>query len=310
MMTILLAAKVNVAEQFEIQHPTNADLPTPRIVIKTPSRRTIKAATRSGPPGTDYVDFTLEEEGPHDLLIYFGNMLFTEVAIDSEIGASPSNVRAYGPGISGGEINIPAEFNVDTRGAGTGALGLEIEGPSEAHIECKDDSKGLCRISYLPTLPGDYIITVRFADQHIEGSPFKAVVTAKYDASRVKISGKGLHSGNVRVYDWAEAKIDCSEAGEADLFHEIIGPNGNMSQPIPSSVTPIEEGVFSLKYQPQEEGNHTIVLKYGGQNVYRSPVKVNVKPYVDVSAIKVYRFWTGNLATLICNRPTNRLHVQ
>ena len=288
-----LAVKVNVTEQFEIRHHPNADLPTPRVVIKTPARRTIQAALRPGPPGTNLVNFALDEEGPHTLSIHFGNMLFTEFGINSAIGASPGRVRAYGPGITGGEVNHPAEFNVDTRGAGTGALGLEIEGPSEAHIECKDDSKGLCRISYMPTLPGEYVITVRFADEHIDGSPFKAIVTAKYDASRVKISGKGLHSGNVRVYDWAEARIDCSEAGEAEMTHEIIGPNGSMSKPIPSSIWAIDEGVYLLKYQPQEQGNHTVVLKYGGQNVSRSPVKVTVKPFIDVSAIRVHRFWAG-----------------
>ena len=167
-------------------------------------------------------------------------------------------------------------------------------GPSEAHIECKDDSKGLCCISYLPTLPGEYMITVKFANQHIEGSPFRAYVTAKYDASKVKISGKGLQTGHVRVYDWAEAKIDCSEAGEAELSYDVIGPNGSLSTPIPSNLRLQDQsGIYSLKYQPQIEGYHTIVIKYGGQYVYRSPVKVLVKPYVDVSGIRVYKFWTG-----------------
>ena len=286
--------KINVEEELEVTTPPEERLPPPKVLIRSPSRRITKGVIRHGYNGSYFVSFTPEEEGLHTISIYFGSMFFTELTTVAEVGADPSKVRAYGPGISEGEINIPAQFHVNTRGAGTGALGLEIEGPSEAHIECRDDSKGLCCISYLPTLPGEYMITVKFANEHIEGSPFRAYVTAKYDASKVKISGRGLQTGYVRVYDWAEARIDCSEAGEADLTYDILGPNGSLSGPIPSDISlQNDPGVYILKYQPQVEGYHTIVIKYGGQYVYKSPVKVLVKPYVDVSGIRVYKFWTG-----------------
>lgn len=58
-------------------------------------------------------------------------------------------------------------------GAGTGGLGLAIEGPSEAKMTCKDNRDGSCSVEYIPTEPGDYDVSIRFADQHIPGSPFK-----------------------------------------------------------------------------------------------------------------------------------------
>ena len=58
-------------------------------------------------------------------------------------------------------------------GAGTGGLGLAVEGPSEAKMSCVDNKDGSCTVEYVPTEPGEYDINVRYADQHIPGSPFK-----------------------------------------------------------------------------------------------------------------------------------------
>lgn len=63
----------------------------------------------------------------------------------------PSKVRAYGPGLSQGTVNKPADFTVDTRGAGNGQLGVTIEGPSESKIDYEDNNDGTCRVTYNPT---------------------------------------------------------------------------------------------------------------------------------------------------------------
>lgn len=58
-------------------------------------------------------------------------------------------------------------------GAGTGSLGLAIEGPSEAKMTCKDNRDGSCSVEYTPTESGDYDVSIQFAEKHIPGSPFK-----------------------------------------------------------------------------------------------------------------------------------------
>lgn len=59
----------------------------------------------------------------------------------------------------------------------SGGLDLVIEGPSKAEIHCVDNKDGTCTVSYLPMLPGDYNILVRYNDKHIAGSPFTARIT-------------------------------------------------------------------------------------------------------------------------------------
>ncbi len=53
---------------------------------------------------------------------------------------------------------------------GYGGLGLSIEGPSKVDINCSDVEDGTCKVTYCPTEPGNYIINIKFADQHVPGS--------------------------------------------------------------------------------------------------------------------------------------------
>ena len=104
-------------------------------------------------------------------------------------------VKAYGPGLTGGEANKPANFTIDTREeTRPGGLGVTVEGPKEAKIECRDNGDGTCAVSYLPEVPGDYKVNVTHADRPIPGSPFTASITPSVgvDLSGVKAYGPGL----------------------------------------------------------------------------------------------------------------------
>lgn len=88
-------------------------------------------------------------------------------------------VTAYGPGLIYGVCGEPGSFTISTKGAGAGGLSLAVEGPSKADISCHDNKDGTVLVSYLPTAPGEYKITVKFGDKHIKGSPYVAKITGK-----------------------------------------------------------------------------------------------------------------------------------
>lgn len=100
--------------------------------------------------------------------------LFTQVDVLPPTDAS--KCKAYGPGLEKALVDRPAEFTVETKGAGAGGLSLAIEGPSEAKLTCNDHGDGTCSVKYTPVEPGDYEIHIKFADEHIPGSPFNAKV--------------------------------------------------------------------------------------------------------------------------------------
>ncbi|MEQ2257741.1 hypothetical protein ILYODFUR_037853, partial [Ilyodon furcidens] len=192
-------------------------------------------------------------------------------------------VQAYGPGLQGGLVGKPAAFAINTKGAGTGGLGLTVEGPCEAKIECQDNGDGSCSVSYLPTEPGEYAINILFADQHVPGSPFKAVVQSVFDPSKVMASGPGLERG--KVNETGSFMVDCSKAGEAELTIEIISDNGSKAE---VHVQNNSDGTYSITYIPQCPGMYTITIKYGGHMVPKFPVHLQVDPAVDTSGVKVY----------------------
>jgi filamin len=114
------------------------------------------------------------------------------------VAGSPdaSKVRVFGPGIEHGVLaTFQSRFICDTRGAGAGQLTVRIRGPKgiwfylisnyllnkitgafrvEMQRESQKDRSILCKFE--PTEPGDYKLEVRWAGQHVPGSPFSVMI--------------------------------------------------------------------------------------------------------------------------------------
>ena len=113
--------------------------------------------------------------GPHKIDVLYDGVPVpgSPFPVTGRRGCDPRKVKAFGPGLERGIVNQPNIFTIETKGAGTGGLGLAIEGPSEAKMTCRDNRDGSCTVEYVPTEAGDYDISIKFADQFIPGSPFK-----------------------------------------------------------------------------------------------------------------------------------------
>ncbi|XP_061470231.1 filamin-A isoform X1 [Rhineura floridana] len=231
------------------------------------------------------VKFIPREEGPYEVDVTYDGVPVpgSPFPVEAVPPTNPSKVKAYGPGLKGGLAGSPAPFTIDTKGAGNGGLGLTVEGPCEAKIECLDNGDGTCSVSYLPTEPGEYNINILFADTHVPGSPFKAQVVPGFDPSKVKCSGPGLE--HATVGQAGEFSVDCSSAGSAELTIEIISESGTQAE---VHVRDNGDGTYTITYIPLCPGVYTITIKYGGQPVPNFPSKLNVEPAVDTSGVKVY----------------------
>uniref|UniRef100_A0A8C2CFI5 Filamin C, gamma a (actin binding protein 280) n=1 Tax=Cyprinus carpio TaxID=7962 RepID=A0A8C2CFI5_CYPCA len=256
------------------------------VTITSPSGRTIPCKLESDKTKeATCVKYIPPEEGHYKVDIsYDGNPVpGSPFAVEGLMPADPSKVRAYGPGLKGGIVGQPARFTIDTKGAGAGGLGVTLEGPCEAKIECQDNGDGTCSVVYLPTEAGDYNINILYGEAHIPGSPFKAVVKPALDAGKVIVSGPGLE--RAKAGEVATFTVDCSRAGEAELTIEIVSDSGAQAE---VCIQKNNDGTFSVTYTPLFHGVHTITIKYGGQQVPKSPIRVQVEPSVDTSGIKVY----------------------
>uniref|UniRef100_A0AAQ4P6X9 Calponin-homology (CH) domain-containing protein n=1 Tax=Gasterosteus aculeatus aculeatus TaxID=481459 RepID=A0AAQ4P6X9_GASAC len=256
------------------------------VKMTSPSGRPIPCKLESDKAkGTHGVKYIPPEEGQYKVDVsYDGNpVMGSPFAVEAVMPADPSKVRAFGPGLKGGIVGKPAPFTIDTKGAGAGGLGLTVEGPCEAKIECQDNGDGTCSVFYLPTEPGEYAINILFAEKHIPGSPFKAAVRPALDPSKVTASGPGLEKA--KAGEPATFTVDCTRAGDAELTIEIVSETGSKAE---VHIQKTAEGTFSVTYIPPFHGTHTITIKYGGQMIPQFPKVLQVEPSVDTSGVHVY----------------------
>uniref|UniRef100_A0A667XLF9 Filamin B n=1 Tax=Myripristis murdjan TaxID=586833 RepID=A0A667XLF9_9TELE len=248
------------------------------VAVLSPSQRALPCTVEPQPGKADckVVRYKPTEEGVHAVNVsYDGHPIpGSPFPVEAQLPPDPSKVKAFGPGLKGGLVGNPAEFTIDTKGAGTGGLGLTVEGPTEAKIECSDNGDGTCSVSYLPTEPGDYLVNILFEDVHVPGSPFKADIQMPFDPSKVVASGAGLK--RAKVGEASVVNVDCSRAGPGELSLEA------------TEVVDNKDGTYTVTYVPLTAGMYTLLLKYGGKAVPGFPAKVMVDPAVDTSKVKVF----------------------
>lgn len=74
-----------------------------------------------------------------------------------------------------------------SRGAGTGGLGLAMEGPSEAKMSCTDNKDGSCSVEYIPYEPGTYNLNITYGGQPIKGLTKDNCVTKHFNINELTL---------------------------------------------------------------------------------------------------------------------------
>lgn len=191
--------------------------------------------------------------------------------------SDPSRCKAFGPGLASGSTGQPSRFVVETRGAGNGGLSMAIEGPSEAKMTCVDNRDGSCDVEFLPTEPGEYEIIIRFADQHIPGSPFRAIVAESVDASKVRVYGPAVELGVVREGVPAVFNIDVSDAGPGKVAVKLTNSAGKLVDT--GRVEDRGNGLYAVHFVPPLSSGGTVLtaqVMFADQEVPCSPFVMQV----------------------------------
>ncbi|XP_054641647.1 filamin-B [Dunckerocampus dactyliophorus] len=264
------------------------------VEVLSPSQKAVPCKVEPQPGNADVrlVRYTPTEEGVYAVNVsYDGHPISgSPFPVEGQLPPDPSKVKAFGLGLKRGLVGNPAEFTIDTKGAGTGGLGLTVEGPTEAKIECSDNGDGTCSVSYLPTEPGEYLVNILFEEVHIPGSPFRADIQMPFDPSKVVASGLGLTKAKVGEANVVD--VDCSRAGHGQLSLEAVPDPSTGSAPsgmkAETEVVDNKDGTYTVTYVPLTSGMYTLLLKYGGKTVPGFPAKVMVDPAIDVSKVKVF----------------------
>ena len=246
-------------------------------------------ATEAGPgdlsteiqtPDGEKLDTVVAEIEPNKWLVKYkpdkaGNYVVNVQYSGQEVESSPffvevcdpEAVRAFGPGLEKATAQEEAEFTVDATKAGEGALGLEITGPADCEINCKESSQGLFNVTYIAPRPGIYHVHLKFADKEIPGSPFEVLCERPPpDASKCIVSG---------LENPGSFTVDCKDAGGSGLLE--VGASGAYVPVEFVSVKHNGDYTFSVSYDIPEPGETIISVKWHGQHLAGSPFSVITK---------------------------------
>ncbi|KAL1493038.1 hypothetical protein ABEB36_011179 [Hypothenemus hampei] len=268
--------------------PKSTDDGKVTCIITNPSGAQTEKLVTALLDGTYKVSYTPFEEGRHTIDIFYDNVPVpgSPFVVNVRRGCDAKKCIAYGPGLENGILNKLNAFTVETKGAGTGGLSLAIEGPSEAKVTCKDNRDGSCSVEYVPTEPGEYDVTIRFADNHIPGSPFRVLVEPEVDESLVTAYGSGLETNKCRAGIPAKFKIDASKAAPAPVAVNIVSDSSPIARR--PEVRNNGDGIFEVTYIPPSEGTTLQAhILYNGKDIPNSPFPIKVRPVAEPDKIKI-----------------------
>ncbi|XP_048338372.1 filamin-A-like [Sphaerodactylus townsendi] len=166
---------------------------------------------------------------------------------------------------------------------GYGGLSLSIEGPSKVDINTEDLEDGTCKVTYCPTEPGNYIINIKFADQHVPGSPFSVKVTGE---GRMKqtITRSRKAPSVANIGSQCDLSLKIPEINIRDMTAQVTSPSGKSHD---AEILEAENNTYCIRFVPTETGIHSVSVKYKGQHVPGSPFQFTVGPLGEGGAHKV-----------------------
>ena len=233
--------------------------------IRTPSGKVDIPEVQDDNSGTVAVKYQPTDEGMHYLDVkYNGDQVQGSPFKFHVAGQNNGKAVAYGPGLTHGVCGELANFTISTKKAGAGGLNLAVEGPSKAEINCLDNKDGTVNVNYLPTAPGEYKITAKFADEHIPGSPFTC-----------KITGEGQKRNQISVGSNSELQLpgNLTESDLRSLKAFIESPSGGVEQ---CFLKKLPRGNIGISFTPREVGEHLVSVQRKGKHITNSPFKITV----------------------------------
>ena len=184
----------------------------------------------------------------------------------------------------GSEPNTPPDvlFCVSTKGAGMGVLTASVKStstkkfiPTTTIKQCRDDH---FHVEFLSSKGTEYIMGLKYDQQHIHGSPFRVIVS---DASQCHSEGEGLSVARVNTQN--TFSVYTKNAGPGELSAAVQGEEG---ESLEATITAITETHHEVAYRPSNVGKYTISLLWSGEDIPGSPFTVQCyKPDSEKCAV-------------------------
>ncbi|GFR82088.1 filamin-C [Elysia marginata] len=166
------------------------------------------------------------------------------------------------------------EMRVDPRNAGPGQLTVRCTDPNGQEIPCRvnDNYDGTKSLKVTPTMPGRYLVDIRYDGTHIMGSPYAIDIKASNTGLLpVKCWGPGIENGIIPDFQ-STFWVETTGAGAGDLRVRIMGPKGAFHVKMRKASQ--RDKIYQCFYDPVEPGVYTVYVQWSGVHVAGSPFQV------------------------------------
>ncbi|XP_052216594.1 filamin-A-like isoform X3 [Dreissena polymorpha] len=121
--------------------------------------------------------------------------------------------------------------------------------------------------SFIPSVTGDYKLTVSYEDTVIKGCPIEFIT--KGDSLKVRLL---TSSTNMKMGETYDVKVDISGSGRGEVLMECTSPTGDQRY-----LTSVKDGnVVMATVQPKEVGVWVLHVYFGEEEVQGSPLHLRV----------------------------------
>uniref|UniRef100_A0A0N4ZS52 Calponin-homology (CH) domain-containing protein n=1 Tax=Parastrongyloides trichosuri TaxID=131310 RepID=A0A0N4ZS52_PARTI len=163
---------------------------------------------------------------------------------------------------------------IDTRDTEPGKLSVKCQGPTSTQdIMLRDNMDGTYFLSFYPKELGKHTLSIKYADQHVPGSPLTFNVSLPPDASKVKVYGSGIEHGILNNYK-SDFVVETKGAGAGQLTVRVRGPKGAFNVEMQRDTH--NDRTIHCKYEPKEPGDYQVEVKWHGKHVPGSPFFVMI----------------------------------
>ncbi|KAM4012280.1 filamin-C-like isoform 2-T2 [Anomaloglossus baeobatrachus] len=235
------------------------------LAVEGPSKAEITC--KDNKDGTCTVSYLPTALGDYNIIVRFD---------DKHIPGSPFTAKITGDdSMRTSQLNVGTSTDVSLKitESDLSLLTASIRAPSGNEEPCllKRLPNRHIGISFTPKEVGEHVVSVKKNGKHVTNSPFKIMVGQSEigDASKVKVSGKGLLEGI--TFEVSEFIVDTRNAGYGGLGLSIEGPSK-----VDINCEDVEDGTCKVSYCPTEPGTYIINIKFAEKHVPGSPFMVKV----------------------------------
>ncbi|XP_043473409.1 filamin-A isoform X2 [Leptopilina heterotoma] len=188
--------------------------------------------------------------------------------------ADASRVVCSGEGLKYGIVGQEIRSFIDTRRAGPGELTAHCDGPHKvAYCELYDHGDATFTLNVKPQEAGRHSLTIKYAGEHVTGSPFTLRVSGAPDASKVRVYGPGIEHGVLATFQ-SRFICDTRGAGAGQLTVRVRGPKGAFRVEMQRETQ--KDRIILCRYDPTEPGDYRVEVRWAGVLVPGSPFPVKI----------------------------------